>query len=55
MHSNFFAPLEQIYEQSLKTRLLNIVGHAKCTWSIICSGLKYNEASECIFVLHATP
>ena len=49
-----FALLEQIYEQSLQRGRLKVVGHAKYMHSIICSGLKYNEASEHNFVLHAT-
>lgn len=49
-----FAWLQQIYEQLLERGPLKVVGHAKYMQSIIRSGLKYNEASKCNFVLHAT-
>lgn len=51
---NVFMLLEQIYEQSQQRWQLNDVVLAKFMQSIICSGLKYNEASESNFVLHAT-
>lgn len=46
---------QQIYKQNLLQRApLKVVDHAKCALRNTRFGLKYNEASKCNFVLHAT-